>query len=388
MWPNHKTPRKGWWCRAFPTAINRQCPTCNRLWTTEQFPPSLTQCLTCKKVGNKKKSSQFKLLDNQEGLIFRAALPEELEWENRAEDVALSQDSIKRCLINMLTALDRDTPQPKNGLTPHFLPHQEPNTFQEPPWLWFTLPELGFPLLMDEYRRPIHPEIEEYMRRHVSNDQDWEQVDDEDCWGVDYTEPTSQIREKIKAILHTWGEEQPRTEQAERIKLPPERERLSVPHAARDPQILKDRNLENEDIFELSKNPPEIGAVRIFEQPELWDTSIGPIQALTTQGIATVYLPSGPLSMDGAQWHLLKHTLTNDDLNPLGTSLQNELTRQLRLDKDTQHRSFSWKLLQTLKSVFHATQYQGDTALTTPPFFKNARRGAERGNSKSTTNGH
>jgi len=106
---------------------------------------------------------------------------------------------------------------------------------------------------MDEYRRPIHPEIEEYMRRHVSEDQDWEQVDDEDCWGVDYTEPASQIREKMKAILHTWGEEQPEAEHAERIKLFPERERFSVPHAVRDPQILKDRNLENEDIFELIK---------------------------------------------------------------------------------------------------------------------------------------
>ena len=80
----------------------------------------------------------------------------------------------------MLTALDRDTPQSKDRLTPHFPPHHEPNTFQEPPWLWFTIPELGFPLLMDEYHRPIHPEIEEYMIRHVSNDQDWEQVDDED----------------------------------------------------------------------------------------------------------------------------------------------------------------------------------------------------------------
>ena len=141
-----------------------------------------------------------------------------------------------------------------------------------------------------------------------------------------------------------------------------------MPHAARDPQVLKDRNLENEDIFELIKNPPEIGAVRIFEEPEFWDTSIGPVQAVTTQGIATVYLPSGPLSMDGAQWHLLKHTLTNDDPNSLGSNLQNELTRQLKLDQDKKHRSFSWKLLQTLKSVFHATQYQGDTALTIPPF--------------------
>ena len=115
------------------------------------------------------------------GLIFRSALPEELDEENRAEDVALSLDAIKRCLVNMLTALDRDTPQTTNELATHNLATQEPTTIQEPPWLWFTLPELGFPLLVDEYRRPIHPDIEDYMRRYISNDQDLEQVDDEDC---------------------------------------------------------------------------------------------------------------------------------------------------------------------------------------------------------------
>jgi len=93
-------------------------------------------------------------------------------------------------------------------------------------------------------------------------------------------------------------------------------------------------NLENEDIFELIKNPPEVGAVRIFEKPEFWDTTIRPTHAVTTQGIATIQLPSGPLNMDRAQWHLLKHTLTNVSPNSLGSSLQNELTRQLRLDKD------------------------------------------------------
>jgi len=126
------------------------------------------------------------------------------------------------------------------------------------------------------------------------------------------------------------------------------------------------------------KNPPEVGAVRIFEKPELWDTTIGPTQAVTTQGIATIHLSSGPLSMDGAQWHLLKHTLTNDSPNSLGSSLHNELTQQLRLNKDKKHRSFSWKLLRTLKSVFHATKYQGDTAITIPPLFQNAGRGTER----------
>ena len=77
----------------------------------------------------------------------------------------------------MLTVLDRDTPQPKDRLPPFLPSHFEPTNFQEPPWLWFTLPELGFPLLRDEFLRPIHPDIEDYMRRHVSNDHDWEQVD-------------------------------------------------------------------------------------------------------------------------------------------------------------------------------------------------------------------
>ena len=125
------------------------------------------------------------------------------------------------------------------------------------------------------------------MRRYISNDQDWEQVDDEDCWGVNYTEPTAWINGNIETILHTWGEEETEPDQDETTKSNPERERFSVPHASRDPKILRDVNLENEDIFEIIKNPPEVGAVRIFEQPESWDSTIGPTLAMTTQGIAT-----------------------------------------------------------------------------------------------------
>ena len=61
------------------------------------------------------------------------------------------------------------------------------------------------------------------MRRYVSSDQDWEQVDDEDCWRVNYTEPTAQIKGKIETILHICGEEQPEKEQDGKTKLIPER---------------------------------------------------------------------------------------------------------------------------------------------------------------------
>ena len=161
------------------------------------------------------------------GLIFLSALPEELDWKKRAENVALSLDAIRRCLTNMLVALDRDTPQTKQGpALPTNSPTQEPSIYQEPSWLWFTLPELGFPLLMDQYRRPLHPEIEAYMRKYVSNGQEWEEVEDENCLGVNYTEPTARMKAKIESILYTWGEEQPKAEQDEVAKQTLERERF------------------------------------------------------------------------------------------------------------------------------------------------------------------
>ena len=87
----------------------------------------------------------------------------------------------------------------------------------------------------DEYRRPKHPDIEDYMRRYISNDQDWEQVDDEDCSprGVNYTGPTARIKGKIEATLHSWGGTITEPNQEASTKPTPDRERFSVPHASR-----------------------------------------------------------------------------------------------------------------------------------------------------------
>ena len=86
-----------------------------------------------------------------------------------------------------------------------------------------------------------------------------------------------------------------------------------------------------------SKTNPAIGVVRIFENPELWDTTKNLVKAVTTQGVATIQLASSPLSSDGAQWHLLKHVLDDSKTNPLGLNIQHELTRQLSLDQDGKH---------------------------------------------------
>jgi len=241
--------------------------------------------------------------------------------------------------------------------------------------LWFSLSELGFPMITDEYGRPIHPEVEVHMRRYFTDEQDWEQVDNEDCWGMNYTGPTTEIKDKIESILHSWGGEQPEEQQVERKQQKLERERFSVPHASRDPETLIDSNLENKNNFEIIRNPQEVGAVRIFEKPEFRDTTTGLIKAVITQGIATIQLPSGPFHLDGAQWHLLKHTLDDSGSNTLEANIQYELKRQLSLDKDTKHRSYAWKILRAVKEFFQATKYQGDSSPHHPPFFKNAGRG-------------
>ena len=194
MWPDHRTTRKEWWFRAYSTAINRKCTSCNRLWTTEKFPPSQIKCNSCLHKGTRRKPTQFKAKENETGLIFRSTLPEELKLGNRADDAALSLDTIKRCLYNMLEAFARDIPQSLTGSPlPLTWTTQEITRAQEPPWLWFTIPELGFPMIIVEYHRQIHPEVENFLRRYISDEQDWDAPDDEDCWGSEYISPSKDM---------------------------------------------------------------------------------------------------------------------------------------------------------------------------------------------------
>jgi len=122
----------------------------------------------------------------------------------------------------------------------------------------------------------------------------------------------------------------------------PHRKSFFIPHASRDPHILADQNLMNEYIFNLNGNPPETGVIQDIENLEKWNMSSGSAKASTTQGVAIIKLKSGPLLLDGAKWHLLKQILDEDtDTNPLGQTIQHKLTRQMSLDKNELHRSYS-----------------------------------------------
>jgi len=109
------------------------------------------------------------------------------------------------------------------------------------------------------------------------------------------------------------------------------------------------------------------------QHPANLDTSYGGITTSTFQGVATLITSAGPLEMEGACWHLLSKNFSSP--GDIRTDLNRERLLQETMDKDTNCRSFTWKVLRQAKLAVGATTYVGDTALTAPPFFKNVVRG-------------
>jgi len=108
------------------------------------------------------------------------------------------------------------------------------------------------------------------------------------------------------------------------------------------PEIVLD-----EDFLSTIQNPPEVGAVRIHMDPESLDTSYGGLTASTFQEVATLITPAGPFKMEGARWHLLPKVFSSP--GDIKTDLNRERPLQETMDKDTNCRSFAWKVLRQAK---------------------------------------
>jgi len=39
---------------------------------------------------------------------------------------------------------------------------------------------------IDEYHRPLHAEVEGFLRRYIAEEEDWDAVNRDDCWGSEY----------------------------------------------------------------------------------------------------------------------------------------------------------------------------------------------------------
>jgi len=151
------------------------------------------------------------------------------------------------------------------------------------------------------------------------------------------------------------------------------RERFSTPHVARDPGKNEERELDVEDPSIMLRHPPSVGAVRFYHEPGSTDTSHAGMRAITFQGITSIITPRGPCQIEGARWHLLTQVFST--AASFNTDMQAEILLQESLDSRPKYRSFSWQSLRQAQRIFGAETYVGETGLTTPPFFANARRG-------------
>ena len=130
-------------------------------------------------------------------------------------------------------------------------------TVQDGPWKWFTTSDPGFPLVDDEYYRLMHPMIESYVS---DCSRDPELLDNNEETGNLCDDSAHGLPEQMKLMLSDWGQ-QAWAQSVEGLHVKPtNRERYSVPYAARNPDIIPDCKVANEDPVAMTLDPPLKGS--------------------------------------------------------------------------------------------------------------------------------
>ena len=111
----------------------------------------------------------------------------------------------------------------------------------------------------DDYNRQMHLLMESYVRDCLK---DPEMLDNNEEAGQCCDDLAHSLPERVHGMLEDWGQ-QAWAKPVENIKTQStNRERYSVPHAARNPEIIQDCELETEDLAVMILDLPCRGAVR------------------------------------------------------------------------------------------------------------------------------
>lgn len=145
-----------------------------------------------------------------------------------------------------------------------------------------------------------------------------------------------------------------------------------------DPHLLPDSGLSprvGRDFFLDEKIPRDVngkGYVGVTETSVLWKES-ETAKLFTYQGLTSCMEPDQTWTIMGSMWHLLRKKAgrTDGDLIAL---VHNEVAYQDKLEA-AGYRSPSWRILRALQGLQQATQLQGESAVSAPPFFACAGRG-------------
>jgi len=172
----HHTCRGGWWVRAMSEELTAKCTQCRRIWPARQLETDgCTLCdITPPKKGKPirpKRKLHKPNLKQTLGLVMCTALPEEIERmadHKIISDTTLTLPNIQCCLEEMMRELGHS-----DSLL-HGMSDQPPSI-----QLWFTCPELGHPLVDDNYDRPLHPLLGPFLRDYLFNPEGFDDNDDE-----------------------------------------------------------------------------------------------------------------------------------------------------------------------------------------------------------------
>jgi len=72
------------------------------------------------------------------------------------------------------------------------------------------------------------------------------------------------------------------------------KERFSTPHTARDPNKIEEVELESEDLQGTIRQPPKVGVIRFYHEPESTNTSYADVTATTFQGTTSIITSREP----------------------------------------------------------------------------------------------
>jgi len=191
---------------------------------------------------------------------------------NLISDSTLTLPHIRLCLEDMMQEMDISVADaPTSGVT------------SSPIRLWFTAPELGHPLIDDNYDRPLHPMVGPFLRENLSRHEDMD--DDDDEMGHLYTS-LGDTKVLARTMLEDWVTE-PAVYDDDQGETTPNchprrnRERFSTPHTARDPNKIQEVELESEDLQGMIRQPPKVGSIRFHHEPESSNTSHADVTATT-----------------------------------------------------------------------------------------------------------
>ena len=194
---------------------------------------------------------------------------------------------------------------------------------------WVTSYELGFPLVLDKYERPMQPLVETFVDGHL------------EAYSTEEEGANASLLPLIgllRTMKEGWGE-QASTELSLIDHRAATRERFLTSQIARNLLKLSDIELVNEAYLFMIKNPPAVGAVSIHMDPESIDTLFLGITANTFQGVATLITPAGPFKMEGVRWHLRTQVFSSPQ--DMKADLYKEGLFQEAMDEDPNCRSFS-----------------------------------------------